>query len=64
MNCDAVGFDCEQHAPIAGAQPHSGYAFERLDIASAGFREGRQFAINLRARRSRKFAPLAGQRQK
>jgi hypothetical protein len=54
------GFDCEQHAPVAGAQPHSGHAFERLHIARATFRECPQFEVYLRSRGLRKFAPLAG----
>jgi hypothetical protein len=37
VNCDGVGFDREQHAPVAGTQPHSGHALERLYVASAGF---------------------------
>jgi hypothetical protein len=34
-------------------------AFERFHIADAGFRERLQFEIDLRARSSGKFAPLA-----
>jgi len=60
VNCDGVGFDRKQHAPITGAQPHSGYAFERFHVADAGFRERRQFEVDLRARSRGKFAPLAG----
>jgi hypothetical protein len=39
MNGDGVGFDREQHAPVASAQAHSDHAFERLHIARASFRE-------------------------
>jgi len=60
VNCDGVGFDREQHAPVAGTQPHSGHAFERLYIASAGFRERRQLEVDLCARSDGKLAPLAG----
>jgi hypothetical protein len=56
VNCDGVGFDREQHALVADTQSHSGYTFECLHIAGAGFR--RQFEINLRARDGGKFAPL------
>jgi hypothetical protein len=43
-----------------GTQPHSGHAFERLYVASVGFRECRQFDVDLRARSDGKLAPLAG----
>jgi hypothetical protein len=59
VNSDGVGFDCEQHAPVADAQPHSGHTFERFHIANTGFRENRQFEIDLPARSSGKLAPLA-----
>jgi hypothetical protein len=39
VNCDHVGFDREQDAPVTGAQPHPDSAFERFHIADAGFRE-------------------------
>jgi hypothetical protein len=60
VNCDGVGFDREQHAPVADPQPHGSHAFECLHITSAGFRERRQFEVDLRARGGGKFAPLAG----
>jgi hypothetical protein len=60
VNCDGVGFDREQHAPVAGTQPHSGHAFERLYVASASFGECRQLEVDLRARSDGKLAPLAG----
>jgi hypothetical protein len=44
---------------FTGAQSHSGYTFECFHIADAGFRERRQFEVNLRTRRSSKFTPLA-----
>lgn len=47
------------NTPVTGAQPHSGHAFERFYIANAGFRERRQFDVDLRTRDGRKFAPLA-----
>jgi hypothetical protein len=59
VNCDGVGFDRKQHAPVTGAQPHSGYAFERFHVADACFRKRSQFEVDLRTRRSGKFAPLA-----
>ena len=43
----------------AERNPHSGNAFKRFHIADAGFCERLQFEINLRARCSREFAPLA-----
>ena len=54
-----VAFDREQHASVPGSQPHSGYAFERIYVADASFRERSQLEVDLRARRSGKFAPLA-----
>jgi hypothetical protein len=59
VNGDGVSPDCEQRAPVADAQPHSGHAFERFHVANTGFRESRQFAIDLRARGRGKLAPLA-----
>jgi len=59
MNCDGVGFDRKQDAPVSGTQPHSGRAFERLHIADASFRERLQFEVDLRARGGGKFALLA-----
>ena len=59
VNCDGVAFDRKQHAPVTGAQPHSGYAVERFHVADASFRERGQFEVDLRTRRSGKFAPLA-----
>jgi hypothetical protein len=59
VNGDDVGFDRKQHAPVADAQPHSGHAFERFHVANTGFRESRQFAIDLRARGRGKLALLA-----
>src|SRR5882762_11091647 len=59
VNCDGVGFDRKQHAPVTGAQPHCGYAFERFHVADASFRERGQFEVDLRTRSSAKFAPLA-----
>ena len=59
MNRDGVALDREQHAPISGAQPHSGDALERFHIANARFRERRQFDVDLRARNNGKLAPLA-----
>jgi hypothetical protein len=47
------------NTPVTGAQPHSGYAFERFHIADTGFSKRRQFKVDLRARSSGKFAPLA-----
>jgi hypothetical protein len=58
VNYDCVGFDREQHAPVAGAQPHSGDTFERFHIASTGFGESRQFDVDLCARSRGKLAPL------
>ncbi|WP_424595283.1 hypothetical protein [Bradyrhizobium sp.] len=63
VNRDGIGLDHEQDASVAGAQPHSGDAFERFHIASAGRRERLQFEVDLRARRGRKFAPLANGRR-
>jgi hypothetical protein len=59
VNCDGVGPYREQDAPVAGAQPHSGCAFERFHIANATLRERFQFEVNLPAGSSGKFAPLA-----
>jgi hypothetical protein len=59
VNCNGVAFDREQDAPIAGAQTHSGCAFERLHIAVAGLRKNLQFEVDLRACGTGKFAPLA-----
>jgi hypothetical protein len=59
VDCDDIGFDREQDAPVTGAQPHSGSTFERFHIADAGFSEYLQFEVDLRARGRRKFAPLA-----
>jgi hypothetical protein len=42
-----------------GTQPHSGYAFEHFHVTDAGFRERRQFDVDLRARCGGEFAPLA-----
>jgi hypothetical protein len=41
-------------------KPHSSHAFERLYIASAGFRQCRQLEVDLRARSDGKLVPLAG----
>jgi hypothetical protein len=51
VNCDGVAFDREQHAPVTGTQPHSGYAFEHFHLSDAGFRKRRQFDVDLRALR-------------
>jgi hypothetical protein len=59
VNCDGVGFHREQDAPLTGAQPHSSRAFECFHIADASFRERLQFQVDLRARNSGEFAPLA-----
>ena len=39
VNCDGIGFDREQDAPVARPQPHARRALKRLYIADPGFRE-------------------------
>src|SRR5450432_906735 len=60
VNRDGVALHREHDAPIARPQSHSTCAFERFHVADTGFRKRRQLLIELRARRGRELAPLAG----